>query len=152
MVPTCPPSSIYHRFLTRPTSIFAIPYSVFQYFSKSCERRFPSSKIAQNSSPNTSKMLPRASQDLSKRPRERSRRSQDASSNLQDHPNDSQKSPKRLQEASKRLQEASQRLPRNSLRSQRAPSGLQKRLTCLPGDSQSTTSQPLTHRFGLQAF
>ena len=94
-------------------------FSVFQYFSKSCERRFPSSKIAQNSSPNASKMLSRASQDPSKRPRERSRRSQDASSSLQDHPNDclgafqsSQMSPKKPLEASKRLQEASKRFPR----------------------------------------
>ena len=110
---------------------------VFQYFSKSRQKRFPSSKITpkllqdgskilSRGSQEAPKRLPRGSQDLSKRLQERSKRLQerskrlqDASSSLQDHPNDclgafqsSQMSPKKPLEASKRLQEASKRFPR----------------------------------------
>ena len=116
MVPTCPPSSIYHRFLTLPTSIFAIPYNVFHGFSifqQIVSKTLPKLQ-------NAPKRLPRTSQDPSKRPQERSKRPSDESSSPQDHPSDAQKSPKRLQEAFTRFL--------------RAPK-------CLPGDLQSAHSE-----------
>ena len=133
MVPTCPPISIFHDFLTLRTSIFAIPYSVFQGFSifqQIASKMLPEVKKYPQCD---SKRPPRVSPETSKRPQERSKRLQELSSRPQEHPKIAKiapsgpsQRPTRLTRRPKTPPRAPKRLYRFQETSKRLPRGLQQ--------------------------
>ena len=101
-------------------------FMVFQYFSKSLRRCFPSPKLGPKQLPNASKMLPRASQEppkcLPRRPRG-SKSAPKGSKSVLRRSKRPQGAPKRSPRGSKRPQEpleAPKRLPRCLRRPPRA--------------------------------
>ena len=139
MVPTCPPSSIFHAILTLRTLIFAIPYSVFHCFFNILTNRFETASQASKSPPNYRKMAPKWFQDPPKMPprdpKSGPRGPKSAPRASQDRQNDSlwafpashktpkttQETPKSSQEAPKRPPRAPKRLPRGSQEAPKRP-------------------------------